>query len=108
VTGPGSQEAAASSSAGSAGLAADIEAALREVARHLEARDAISAATAVDRLASACAAAAKAGLDDGARTRLQPLLTRCTMLAMETQSTLAATLARLGTGTRANRAYSAE
>jgi hypothetical protein len=104
VTRPAGQQAADAA----AGSGADIEVALREIARHLEARDAISAATAVDRLASACAAAAKAGLDDVARTRLQPLLTHCTALAMETKSTLAATLVRLGAGTRANRAYNAE
>ena len=87
---------------------ADIEAALLEIARHLEARDAIAAAAAIDRLAGACAAAAKAGMDEITRVRLQPLLTRCTALAMETKTTLAASLARLGTGSRAHRAYRAE
>jgi hypothetical protein len=87
---------------------ADIESALLDIARHLEARDAISAAGAIEHLATACAAAAKAGIDDVARTRLQPLMTRCTALAMETRATLAASLARLGNGSRAHRAYRAE
>ena len=103
MTAAGSGPDAARSQSG-----ADIEAALLEIARHLEARDAIAAATAIDRLAGACAAAARAGMDDVARSRLQPLLTRCTALAMETRATLAASLARLGTGSRAHRAYRAE
>jgi len=103
VSGPGAPPQAHATASG-----ADIEAALREIARHLEARDPIAAATAIDHLAGACAAAAKAGLDEVALTRLQPLMIRCTVLAMETKTTLAATLARLGTGNRANRAYNGE
>ena len=87
---------------------AEIEAALREVARHLEARDPIAAAVAVDRLNTACTAAARIGLDEVTRVRLQPLVARCAALAVETNSALAASLARLGTGHRAHRAYNAE
>ena len=102
MTAPGREQAAP------AGSGADIEAALGEVARHLEARDPVAAAAAIARVTSACAAAEQAGLDETTRTRLQPLLIRCTTLASETQATLAASLVRLGTGSRANRAYNAE
>jgi hypothetical protein len=91
-----------------AAAGAEIEAALGEVARHLEARDPLAAATAVERLGGACAAAARVGLDDATRARLQPLVARCTALAAETNSALATSLARLGTGNRAHRAYNAE
>ena len=91
-----------------AAAGAEIEAALREVARHLEARDPLAAATAVERLGVACAAAARVGLDDVTRTRLQPMVARCTALATETNTALAASLARLGTGNRAHRAYNVE
>jgi hypothetical protein len=87
---------------------AEIEAALRDVARHLEVRDPIAAAAAVERLGAACAAAARIGLDETTRARLQPLVARCTALAVETNTALAAALARLGTGHRAYRAYNAE
>lgn len=93
--------------AGTAAAGAAIEAALGEVARHLEARDPIAAATAVERLGAACAAAALVGLDEVTRIRLQPLVVRCTALAAETNTALAASLARLGTGNRAQRAYNA-
>ena len=91
-----------------AAAGAAIEAALGEVARHLEARDPIAAATAVERLGEACAAAARVGLDEITRLRLQPLVARCTALAAQTNAALAASLARLGTGHRAHRAYNAD
>ncbi|HET6150503.1 MAG TPA: hypothetical protein VFH68_23390 [Polyangia bacterium] len=91
-----------------AAAGAEIEAALHEVARHLEARDPLAAATAVERLGAACAAAARVGLDDVTRARLQPLVARCTALASETSTALTASLARLGTGSRAHRAYNTD
>jgi len=87
---------------------AEIEAALREVARHLEARDPIAAAVAVERLGAACAAAAIVGLDEVTRIRLQPMVVRCTTLAAETNTALATSLSRLGNGNRAQRAYNAD
>lgn len=87
---------------------AAIEAALGEVARHLEARDPLAAAAAVERLEAACAAASRVGLDEVTRLRLQPLAARCTALAAETNLALAASLARLGAGNRAHRAYHAD
>jgi hypothetical protein len=91
--GPGSEPTSASGAA--------IETALREVARHLEARDPLAAAAAVESLGAACAAAARAGLDDVTRTRLQPLVTQCLALAATTNATLAV-------GSRAQRAYSVD
>jgi hypothetical protein len=85
-----------------------IEAALRAVAARLEANDATAAAAAVAGLGAACQAAARAGLDDVTRTRLQPLVEHCMALAAQTNGRLAATLALLGTGNRAHRAYNAE
>ena len=85
-----------------------IEAALREVATRLEANDPPAAAAAVSALGAACQEAGRAGLDDVTRTRLQPLVERCMVLAAQTNAKLAATLARLGTGSRAHRAYNAE
>jgi hypothetical protein len=85
-----------------------IEAALREVAARLEANDPSAAAVAVAGLGAACEAAARVGLDDVTRTRLQPMVDRCLALAARTNAKLAATLGRLGTGNRAHRAYNAE
>ena len=85
-----------------------IEAALREVAARLQVGDLPAAVAAIERLNEACQAAAPAGLDDGARTRLQPLVAQCVALAGKVSGGLAATLAQLGTGSRAHRAYSAE
>ena len=50
----------------------------------------------------------RAGLDDVTRTRLQPLVERCLVLAAQTNGRLAATLALMGTGNRAQRAYNGE
>jgi hypothetical protein len=87
---------------------AAIERALREVARLLEARDAAAAAAAIESLNAACAAASVAGIDDVTRTRLQPLVERCLGLTAQTNAGLAASLAKLGAGNRAHRAYNAD
>ena len=85
-----------------------IEAALREVAKHLEANEVIAAASAVQRLGAACNAATSAGSDDLTRARLAPLVEHCTALAAKSNTKLALVLARFGTGKRAYRAYSAD
>jgi hypothetical protein len=87
-----------------------IEAALCELAARLEAHQVIEAAAAAERLGAAIAAAADAParIDDVTRTRLAPLVERCTALAAKSNARLAATLAAFGTGKRAHRAYNAE
>ncbi len=87
-----------------------IEAALRELAVRLEAQEVIEAATAAEHLGAAITAAAAAStrIDDVTRTRLAPLVERCTALAAKSNAKLAATLASFGIGKRAHRAYNAE
>ncbi len=82
-----------------------IEAALRELAARLEAHEVIEAAAASERLGAAIDAASAASVDEVTRARLVPLVERCTALAAKSNAKLAATLARFGTGKRANRAY---
>jgi hypothetical protein len=87
-----------------------IEAALRELAVRLEAHEVIAAAVAAERLGAAITAAATAPvrIDDVTRARLVPLVERCTALAAKSNAKLATTLAALGIGKRAHRAYNAE
>ena len=85
-----------------------IEAALRELATHLEAHEVIEAATAAGRLGVAINAAGSTRVDDLTRARLEPLVQRCTELAAKSNAKLAATLAAFGIGKRAHRAYNAE
>jgi hypothetical protein len=85
-----------------------IEAALQDVAKLLQAGNVPAAVVAVERLGVACQAAATTGLDDVTRSRLQPLVERCTVLAGKVNAGLAATLLQLGTGSRAHRAYNPE
>jgi hypothetical protein len=85
-----------------------IEAALQEVAARLQAGDLSGAVAAVDRVSAACQASAGGGLDEVTRTRLQPLVERCVLLASNVSSGLAAALAQLGAGNRAHRAYNAD
>jgi hypothetical protein len=84
-----------------------IQTALEEIARRLQEGDVAAAAGAVARLVAGCEAAAAGGsrLDAPTLARLQPLVQRCVGLAAEGQAALSATLAQLGTGNRANRAY---
>ncbi len=85
-----------------------IEAALRELAAHLEAHEVIEAAAAAQRLGDAVNAAntaSSARVDEVTRARLAPLYERCTALAAKSNAKLAAALAAFGIGKRAHRAY---